>query len=78
MSMHVGLQARCFANAPPERSISQHPLHSFQVQGTSLVCFVSSLFTSKVSSLGALTACFCIAQLTVCFCPGYINMLLLF
>lgn len=63
MSMHVGLQARCFANTPPECSTSQHTLHSLQVHGTWLVCFVSSLFTSKVSSSGALAACFCIAQL---------------
>jgi hypothetical protein len=34
ISMHVGFQARCFANAPPECSTSQHSLHSFQVHGT--------------------------------------------
>lgn len=51
-------QARCFANASPECSTSQHSLHSFQIHGTWLVYFVSSLFTSKVSSSGALVAWF--------------------
>lgn len=69
-------QARCFGKAPAECSTSQHSLHSFQVHGTWLLYLFSSLFTSKVSSSGALVACCHVAWL--CLCPWYTNFQVMF